>query len=317
MSGAIKANKFFAMVMALLLACSTMALSGCAGESGSKDIELTPVVSSPAIGTDGVLKVGVDSTNAPYAGLSGGNLVGIDVDIAAAIAEELGLTLELVDTAGQSADTMLNDGTVDLVMDVEQTGGTIIQGTQVGPYIESGPALFTIVKSDEVPTVDLQSLAGTKIATQKDSLSAWSVEELIGSGTADPKETLADAFASVENGEDSYAAADAVVGSYLAVDYTDLACVKMLGTPIGVYMGVTKDNTQLATALTEALRTIRDNGELKTILSKWLGPISASVVLGSAAVTSEPTSGSSASSGATGEVDTGDDLPDPSNAGAA
>lgn len=315
MNGARRTKKVIALLMTFVVALSTLALGGCAGETGSRELPLEPTVSSPAIGTDGVLKVGVDSTNAPYAGISGGELVGIDVDIAAALAEELGLTLELVDTAGQSADTLLAEGTIDMVMDVEQTGGSDIQGLKIGPYVESGPALFTIVRDDEIPEIDLASLAGTKVAAQKDSLSAWSVDELIGNGTSDPRESLTDAIAAVESGEVTYAAADAIVGAYLAVDYEDVACVKMLGTPIGVYVGVAQENTQLADALTEALRTIRDNGELKTILSKWLGPVSASVIMGNTAVTSESTGSSTGTELPEGEIDTGEDLPDPSNAG--
>jgi polar amino acid transport system substrate-binding protein len=305
--------------MTLVVASSLMALGGCAGATGSREIELVPVVSSPAVGTSGVLKVGINSTNAPYAGFSGGNMVGIDVDVAAALAEEMGLKLELVDLAGQSADTLLTEGTVDVVMDVEQTGGSVIRGTQIGPYVESGPALFTLVRSSsEVPNVELQTLAGVKVAAQKDSLSAWSVDELIGSGTSDPRESLAAAFEAVETGQITYAAADAVVGSYLALEYADLACVKMLGRPIGVYLGVARDNTQLADAVTVALRTIRDNGEMKIILSKWLGPVSALVVAGSSAITSEATgTSSSGSSVAEGQIDAGNDLPDPSNANGA
>ncbi|MDR2672562.1 MAG: transporter substrate-binding domain-containing protein [Coriobacteriales bacterium] len=303
------------VVAAVALVIFTLTLAGCAGATGSKEIKRDPVVTSPAIVTDGVLKVGVDSTHAPFAGLSKNQLVGIDVDIAKALSLQLGLNIELVDIAGKSADTLLNDKTIDIVMDVEQTGGSVIQGTQVGPYMQSGPALFTTVKSNTLPTVDLKSLTGTKIAAQKDSLSAWSLEELIGKGTADPKENLAQAFENVASGASTYAAADAVVGSYLSVDYEDLSCVKMLGTPIGVYVGVGKDNSALPEPLTTALRTIRDNGELEVILSKWLGRVSAQVVLGSQAVVAQKAGASTSPTLPDGQIDTGDDLPDPTNAG--
>jgi polar amino acid transport system substrate-binding protein len=294
---------------------STLVLSGCAGASGAKPAVGTPTVNPPAIAAEGVIKVGVDSTHAPFAGLSKGNLVGIDVDVAHALGDQLGLKVELVDLAGQSADTLLNNGTIDIVMDVEQTGGATIQGTQVGPYAESGPALFTIVKSNKVPAIELKSLSGTKIAAQKDSLSAWSLDELIGKGTSDPKANLEEAFRAVEAGASTYAAADAIVGSYLAVDYQDVSCVKLLGTPIGVYIGVGQANTALPEQLSGALRTIRDNGELKVILAKWLGPVSAEVVIGNTAITAQSAGKTSAPQLAPGEVDTGSDLPDPSNAG--
>ncbi|MCL2807608.1 MAG: transporter substrate-binding domain-containing protein [Coriobacteriia bacterium] len=303
------------MFLALVMTSSLVVISGCEGVTGSKDIPLTPVISNPAVSTDGVLRVGVDTTLPPYAGLFDGTIVGVDVDVAAALAEHLGLRLELVDTSGQSLDALLIEGAVDMVMDIEQTGGSVIRGRQIGPYIESGPALFTIVRSSSAPEVDLASLVGTSIAAQRDSLSAWSLEEMIAVGTADPRETLDEAFGALVRGEVTYAAADAVVGSYLALEYDSISCVAMLGTPIGVYIGVAPENIQLADALTQALRDIRDNGVLGTVISKWLGPVSASVVMGSSAITSQDTNGSTAVVDPDAPVDMGEDLPDPSNAG--
>jgi len=310
-----RAKTVATLALASLLALSLVTLGGCLGTTGSRDIPLTPTISSPVIGVDGVLRVGVDSGKVPYAGLDReGNIVGIDVDVAAAIAQELGLRLEVVDTAGRSAESMLAEGNIDMVMDIEQTGGSTVRGTQIGPYVESGPALFTIVISDTPPQVELASLAGTSVAAQRDSMSSWSVEEIIGVGTTDPRDNLEDAFRALERGEVAFAAADAVVGSYLALEFTNISCVKMLGNPIGVYIAVSAENTQLAEALTKALRTIRDGGILKTILAKWLSPVSASVVMGNSAITSQET--------AVVEepldpdfVDLGDDLPDPENAG--
>ncbi|MDR3135923.1 MAG: transporter substrate-binding domain-containing protein [Coriobacteriales bacterium] len=302
-------------VLALLLAGALLVLSsGCAAITGSKELKLEPQVSTPTIATEGVLKIGVDSSHAPFAGISKGKLVGIDVDIASTLALQLGLKAELVDIAGKSADTLLNNQDVDIVMDVEQTGGSIIQGIQVGPYLQSGPALFSIIKSNTVPTVDTRTMAGIKIAAQNNSLSAWALDELVGKGTADPKNSLEQVFESVADGTVTYGAADAIVGSYLALDYADIACIKMLGTPIGVYIGVGKNNSSLAEPLTVALRTIRDNGELEIVLAKWLGRVSAQVVMGSQAVVSQDTTNPAVSL-PEGEIDTGEDLPDPANAG--
>ena len=329
-----KTRHLFATLLTFALMASLI-LSGCAGVTGSKQQALTPTIDTPAIHNSGHLLVGVDSTHAPYAGASRGKVVGIDVDVASALAQQLGLKVEIIDMAGKNPDDLLASGNVDLVMDVEQSGSNVTQGKTVGPYLLSGPALFAKIRSNEVPSIDTNTLTGSKIAAQKDSLSAWTVDELIGKGTANPVASLADALRAVNDGSSTYAAADAVVGSYLAVEYGDISCVKLLGTPIGVYCAVAKDNTALADALTAALRNIRDNGELAVILSKWLGVVSSKVVTSSQAVVAQNTTGNSAlgaggannlGSGDAGTggvvlpdgslpIDTGDDLPDPSNAG--
>ncbi|MDR2493437.1 MAG: transporter substrate-binding domain-containing protein [Coriobacteriales bacterium] len=337
-----------ALVITTVLALAGMGLTGCAGATGSRQLPLSPTVSTPAIGQAGVLKVGVDSKRlAPFTSSYQSGYVGMDVDIAAAIADRLGLRLQLVDIAGKSADDLLNSGEVDMVMSLEQSGNVISQGRVIGPYVYTAPALFMVTRSNTVPSVDLQTLKGTTVVAQKDSLSAWTVDELIGANTSRPLATLSDVFDAVGNGQSTYAAADAIIGSYLTYNYDpknparyrDISCVKLLGTPTGVYIGVSKTNSQLADVLTTTLRTIRDNGELGVILNKWLGPVSSTVVMNTQAIVSQsasdaigPSQQPSSTIGAQGTEgtdvsaglqapddqaaqDTGDDLPDPSNAG--
>jgi polar amino acid transport system substrate-binding protein len=318
-------KKAFSGAIAICMAVALAILSGCAGTTGTKQAALTPQVNPPAVKEAGVLRVGVDIAHAPFAGSSKGSIVGIDVDVAQAMAEQLGLKATIIDMAGQSPDDLLANGTVDVVMDVEQSGSQVNTGKLVGPYVFSGPALFTKTRSTEVPDIDIKTLAGSKIAAQKDSLSAWTVDELIGKGTSSAKDSLADALKAVNDGSSTYAAADAIVGSYLAVDYDNLSCVKILGTPIGVYCAVAASNNALAESLMNAMRTIRENGELSVIMSKWLGGVSSQAVINATqaittrdatgTTTTAPAQGTAAGTDTPAEVDTGTDLPDPSLAG--
>ena len=274
-------------IVAILLVMTTslFGLTGCLGTTGSRTLTLEPKVTTPAIRTEGMLTVGVDSTRAPYAGYIKGNLVGIDVDIAAALAEQLGLQLKLVDIAGQDATELLESSAVDVVMDVEEDGVQLLQGTIIGPYLISGPALFTKVEGTTVPTIDLTTLSGSSIVAQDRSRSLGKVEDLIGSGTVTPVANLTEALETVNRGTATYAAADSIAGSYLAVQYTGLSCVRLLpDSSIGVYLGLEKTNTPLAEAVTTALRDIRDNGVLSVVISKWLGPVSATVVFSRQAI---------------------------------
>lgn len=268
-------------VTAVVLAGALVGTSGCSKTTGSKEIALTPSISSPAIGTDGVLKVGVDSTHAPFAGELDGELIGIDIDIAAALAEQLGLKLEMVDITGEVPDTLLVNGDVDVVMNLEQVAGTGTTSLEAGPYLYDGPSLFMVSPTETAPTVDLTALQGTKVAAQSGSLSAWQAQELVGDGNVVEASSLSDAFDMLVAGEVTYVAADSVVGSYLAMNYENVICVSMIQTSSGIYMGVSPTNTELSTALGTAFDTIQTNGILKVIASKWLGPLSAEIVLNS------------------------------------
>ena len=85
------------LVATLVVALSmAVALVGCSSGTYTPQTK-DQAVSNSALKSSGTLRVGVNASNAPYAAESSGSIVGIDVDIAAAIADEMGLKLELVD----------------------------------------------------------------------------------------------------------------------------------------------------------------------------------------------------------------------------
>ena len=85
------------VVLTLVTAlCVCMVLSGCSSTEYTPEKKQQTVKDS-ALNSSGTLRVGVDASSAPYAAESSGQIVGIEVDVAAALADELGLKLELVD----------------------------------------------------------------------------------------------------------------------------------------------------------------------------------------------------------------------------
>ncbi|MDR1421748.1 MAG: transporter substrate-binding domain-containing protein [Coriobacteriales bacterium] len=292
-----------------ILVGSQLLLGGCFAENSGEALTLgSPKVAPPAIATEGVLRVGVDSSHAPFAVLSDDDvLTGIDIDIAAALADDLGLRLELVDMIGQDASTLLSEGSIDVIMDIRADDLTAPVAAQVGPYLVDGPAIFTVGLSNTAGSFDLATLNGMRVSAYEGSLSAWQIGELYGEDWVDTYPTLNEAFDALNSGTVSYAAADAVIGSFLAVTYDNIDCVALLTDPSGIYMGVGISNLELLDTLQGSLRAIRDNGVLGVITNMWLGPVSASVVSSNQAIVSlDP---------GTSGADIGADLPDPSNAG--
>ncbi len=96
-------RSFVAVAFAALLAVGLFGLAGCTG-SGTYQPELKSAeVAPPVIGEEGTLRVGVNTENPPLAGMGSGKIIGIDVDIAAALADELGLKLSVVDVGSDPA----------------------------------------------------------------------------------------------------------------------------------------------------------------------------------------------------------------------
>ena len=84
-----------ALVCCAAAACLAMVLAGCSSQQSYTPPEKSATVSSPAIGKSGTLRVGVNAGSPPLAGSpsSSSKIVGIDVDVAAALADQLGLKL--------------------------------------------------------------------------------------------------------------------------------------------------------------------------------------------------------------------------------
>jgi len=293
-------RKAWTIVLIAVFTFTSLNLSGCflsPSKEGSFKLKQA-TVTPPTISKPGVLRVGIDTSHAPFGGIIEGKIYGIDRDIAAALAEEMGLQLEVIDVKGKDINALLKDGTIDVVMGIQgETAGSFTE-VKVGPYLVDGPAIFSVGVSSGSSTFDPEKLIGVKIVAQEGSLSAFIVTEEYGKENIVLFPLLSVAFDELASGTYSYAAADAIVGAYLAVKKENVRCIGLLGDTQGVYMGVTSEKFELANELTKSLRTLRDNGTLGIIISKWIGPQSAQVISSDQAIMSitNPDSSSSGTS---------------------
>lgn len=245
----------------------TFSLCGCAASQEKYVPQLKDaVVTSPVIGENGVLRVGVNTGNVPLAGKGEEAIIGIDVDIAAAMADELGLKLSIVDVGSDPA-SALAEGTVDIVMGVDEAdadGAFWLTST----YIPTGVAVFSLSPDAGVPV----SGDGSTFAAQVSSKSAWAAGNEFGLEALQSTATLTDAFKSLESGEVDYAVADAIIGLYGAhSEGIDVHVSAMLLAPSGYCVGVSSANTDLQNAISQAVSTLSANGVIGVIEMKWLG----------------------------------------------
>lgn len=226
----------------------------------------TPSVSVPTISTEGVLRVGVDANSSPYAGsTTSSGIVGINVDIAAAIADEWGLKLEIVDYGSDPA-AALEAGTVDIVMGIDKSDNTMSFWVS-DAYIESGVALFSLTENATLPTD-----GSTQIAAQASSMSAWEVTKQFGEDALISTEDLKTAFADLNSGTVGFVAADAVIGTFAAQQNGSAAkAIGLLQSPTRYGIGVSDANTDLKQLISDTLVKLEGNGMIALIETKWLG----------------------------------------------
>ena len=220
------------------------------------------------------------------------------MDIAAALADELGLKLSVVDVGSDPAGALAN-GTVDVVLGIDDSAsdGDFWRSAS---YLPTGIALFALSPDAGIPTQD----SGATFAAQVSSKSAWAVSNGFGESSLTPTDSLKEAFEALEAGSVQYVAADAVIGLYAAHGQgLDVSIVAMLMSPTGYCMGVSNENVDLQTAAGDVLARLVSDGTINVIERKWLGT---TVALGDLTVVSDLTA--SAADAATGSdsEDTGD-----------
>lgn len=269
------ARRLTAFVMVLAL---TFALGACKKEAEEPAVQ--PKIAPPVIGEEGVLKAGVDLDYPPFAGVDGGREAGIDVDIAAAIAERLGLKLELVDVKPDGVASALNSGKVDIMLGATAiTDAVLADVSSAGSYLIDGPAIFSTETSGSVTTtLTAGDLVGKRVAAQQGSPAFWELESEFGEGFTTAFPSLREAFEALESGTIDVVVGDAAVGAYISRDFDGVGFAGQYapGKPLGI--AVKKDATELESQVRTILDELAADGTLDTIRSKWLGALPALVV---------------------------------------
>lgn len=264
------------LVAVAVAALAAFAFTACNIQTKTEvDTALTPKVSNDATIHSGILTVGINASNSPYGGTnSSKQTVGLDVDVAAAIAEELGLKLQIVDVGSSGRNALINNQ-IDVALGLSKSG-TSEKVSYTDSYISDGPSLFCLSsnKPESIEAVASQLASGeAKVLVQADTASAMKVQETVGIDKVIAMPTIQDAFNALESGQQKYLVADAVIGDYFARNYSDVIRYGFLGadcvTPI--YAVTLSEKAELTPRVNDAVRTITKNGVLRVITAKWLG----------------------------------------------
>lgn len=270
------------MASAILVASLLVtALGGCGKKA--EEPTLTPKVAPPVIVSAGVLKAGVDMDYPPFAGEDEGQKVGIDIDVAAAIAERLGLALELVDVSSADIPKALEAKQIDIALGATPITDSILGNvTFAGSYLSDGPALFSVsasatagATSTAAPKADIDpdNLAPLKVGAQKESAAFWALQSEYGESFVTSFDSLRAAFEALAAGQVDVVACDAIVGAYLARDFPTIAYAAQLSSAVPLGVAVGKDATDLETTVRETLDALAGEGVLDAIRTKWVGTL--------------------------------------------
>ena len=265
---ALLSSGLLALLTAVLLTACTQG-----GEQGNRGLTLPP----PEL-EDGVLRIGSDIPYPPFESYATGSdtLTGIDVDLAQALGEELGVEVEFVDIDADARIPALEAGQVDVIISAMTITEARRQRIDFIPYFKGGTGILVPGGNPTGIQVDthlcLHTVAVQQATLQLDQLKALNTDLCAGEVNIRIK-TFAQqdqALAELRAG-----GADAVVADYAAalndVRLSDgsLEVIDFQILPVTYGSGVRKGSGELKEALTGALATLMKDGRYENILYSW------------------------------------------------
>jgi polar amino acid transport system substrate-binding protein len=215
---------------------------------------------------EGTVRIGTEGAYEPYNYIdqATGELTGFEIELGNELCKRAELTCEFVQNAWDSIIPNLQSGNYDLIMagmSITDERDAVIDFSQ--NYYPPASSAYMGLTADA-------NTAGT-IAAQTGTIQAAYIAEsgatLLEFATAD--ETVA----AVKNGEADAVFADKDYLSPIAADSAGglvlLANEVALGGGVGI--GMRETDTELKDKLNTAIQSMKDDGSLNTLISKWFG----------------------------------------------
>lgn len=224
---------------------------------------------------EGVLQVGtsVDYPPMEYYAEDGTTPIGFDIEVAQAIADELGLKMELMDTSWDGIFASLDSDRYDCVI----SGVSINDERQAAynltkPYIANRIVLVT-PKGSGITSPD--QLAGKSVGVQTETTSDYYMKDLVANGLSTdllPYDKVIQCFDDLKVGRVDAVMTDSVVAAYYLgtdADKFETNWESDQAEPMAICMK--KGNDALTQEIEKAVDTLYQNGKMAEISKKYFG----------------------------------------------
>lgn len=222
---------------------------------------------------NGELRFGTDATYPPLESAEGGEFTGFDIDLANAVARELGVRAVFINSGFDGIFPALQNGTFDAVISSvtitpERSAAMLFSD----PYYDSGQ-LIAIRKGAAGMTTP-EELAGKTVGVQINTTAQIDLEKRQNVKVA-VYNTVDLALLDLKNGRIDAVVCDAPVLRYMIrQSFTDLTTVGRRFTDEKFGIVIAQGNDDLRRAINAALWRITESGEYDRISVKWFGEAS-------------------------------------------
>lgn len=246
-----------------ILICTPLLLSACNSNDTWQRIQET-----------NTLRVGLDPTYPPFENADGGELQGIDVDLARAIGDQLALDVEFVYFGYDGLYDALATEQVDVLI-----SALVIRSDQLKdfsysePYFNAGQLLVVHAGATDIRSIE--DLEGQTIAVElgaQGHVTAIEWQRRLPELSVEPYQTPDEALEATAQGETAATLVDAISARLYLMRNDNLRLVAEPVTVEPFAMVVRKEDEQLLRELNTALETLEENGHLDQIVSRHMAP---------------------------------------------
>ena len=279
-------KKYTKILTAILAVAMLLSLAACSSKTPSTESDVpateTPETAAPEAGeaafttvNEGKLTMGTNEAFPPYEFYEGSNIVGIDAEIAGAIADKLGLELVIEDMEFDAIITAVQTGKIDIglagmtVTDERKEAvnftSSYATGVQVVIVAEDSP----IASVDDLFAEGASHVIGVQRNTTGDLYTTWDLEDE-GLATIDRYSKGAEAVMALKTGKVDCVVIDNEPAKAFVAENEGL---KILDTEYAVEeyaAAVSKNNEALLTAIDTALQELIADGTVAEIIAKYI-----------------------------------------------
>lgn len=265
--------KKLSIAMLSMVLAGSMLLTACGGgntqateETGSDTQQ-----SETAENTEGgVLRMATNATFPPYEYYEGDEVVGIDPEIAAAIAEKLGMTLEINDMDFDPAIAAAQTGQADIVMEGLTVTDDRKEKINFTDSYATGVQVVIVPEDSDIQSVD--DLEGKLIGVQQGTTGDLYCSDDYGEENVQKFTSGPVAVEALKNGQiDCVVIDNEPAKSYVSQNEG----LKILDTEYiteEYAIGISKDNPELLEQINAALQELKDDGTIQSIIDKYIPP---------------------------------------------
>lgn len=253
-------KKFLAVLLAALMIC--ISFVACSSEKKSDD-------TNTDTDTQETLTMATNAEFPPYEYKEGDNVVGIDAEVAKAIADKLGMKLEIVDTKFDAIIPGVQSGKYDMGMAGMTVAPEREQSVSFSDSYATGIQSIIVKQGSDIKSVDDLS-EKTKIGVQLGTTGDIYAKDDFGDEAVQEYDKGADAVQALIAGKIDCVIIDNEPAKSFVAANEGLEILKTSYAEEDYAICFKKDNTELQTKVNDALKELIADGTVQKIVDKYI-----------------------------------------------